>query len=308
MRPLSFLLAAVLATAGCGKAASEKLVVFHAGSLSEPLARMEAEFERLDGTEVLREASGSRLAAKKVSDLGRRADLVISADYSVIETILMPKHARWLVKFAANRMVLAYTAGSRAADRVSADNWFEILLEPETRWGYSDPNVDPCGYRAVLVMKLAERFYKKRGLGERLLQACPKERIRPKSVELTSLLESGDLDYAWEYRSVAVQHGLRFVELPPELSLGDPSMSDFYRSAEVRLKDGAGKTGEPIIYGATIPENAPNRAAALRFLAFLLSDRGGKILEALGQPRLTPELVGDAPEDVRRVVAAAAKR
>jgi len=30
--------------------------------------------------------------------------------------------------------------------------------------------------------------------------------IRPKSVELVQMLEAGGLDYAWEYRSVAVQN------------------------------------------------------------------------------------------------------
>ncbi len=39
--------------------------------------------------------------------------------------------------------------------------------------------------------------------------------IRPYSVNLLPLLESGDLDYAFEYESVIKQHGLESVSLPP---------------------------------------------------------------------------------------------
>ncbi len=49
------------------------------------------------------------------------------------------------------------------------------------------------------------------------------------------------------------------------------------------------KVGEPILYGVTIPKNAPNRELALKFLAFLLNvDKGGAILEDNGQTFVAP--------------------
>ena len=51
--------------------------------------------------------------------------------------------------------------------------------------------------------------------------------LRGGSVALLALLESGDVDYAFEYASVARQHGLSYVELPPPLNLSDPSFGCF---------------------------------------------------------------------------------
>ena len=40
-------------------------------------------------------------------------------------------------------------------------------------------------------------------------------------MELVSLLKTGNMDYAWEYLSVAVQHGLKFVKLNDHINLGN---------------------------------------------------------------------------------------
>ena len=48
--------------------------------------------------------------------------------------------------------------------------------------------------------------------------------------------------------------------------------------------------GEPMIYGITMLNNAPNKPAALAFLKFLLSkEQGIRILENDGQPSVIPQ-------------------
>ena len=113
--------------------------------------------------------------------------------------------------FATNQLVLCYTDDSADADIVSADNWYEILQKDGIVWGHSDPNLDPCGYRSLMVLQLAEKYYGINGLYDDCISNRPIENVRPKSVELISLLQSGNMDYAWEYLSVAVQHGLNYV-------------------------------------------------------------------------------------------------
>jgi len=181
-----------------------EIVVFNAGSLTIPLAQMEKEFEaQYPKVDVLREAAGSQKCARKITDLKKPCDIMASADYTVIDKLLIPTYADWNVRFATNRLVLCYTDKSRYADEVNEQNWYEILARKGVIWGHSDPNLDPCGYRALMVLQLAERYYKIPGLYERLIANRPKENIRPKSVELVSLLQTGNMDYAWEYRSVA---------------------------------------------------------------------------------------------------------
>ena len=123
------------------------------------------------------------------------------------------------------------------------------------------------------------------------------ENVRPKSVELISLLQTGNMDYAFEYLSVALQHKLKFIRLPDEINLGSFQYEDFYRQAKVKI---AGKKpgefrevqGSPIVYGITLLKNAPDRKAAIAFLKYFLSPDGGlKILAETGQLPIVPPVV-----------------
>ena len=272
-----------------------KLIIFHAGSLMVPFARMEKVFEaKYPGVDVLREAGGSTKMAQMISELHKPADIMASADFAVIEKTLIPEHAQWNIRFATNQLVLCYTGKSRFADEVNADNWHGILGRKGVIWGHSDPNLDPCGYRSLMVLQLAEIYYKLPGLYDRLMANRPKRNVRPKSVELVSLLKSGHMDYAWEYFSVAVQHGLKYIKLPDEINLGNYRYDYFYEQASAKVtgkKPGTWitRTGKSCTYGITIVKDAPHPEAAVAFLEFLMDSNGGlKILKEMGQLPFIP--------------------
>lgn len=177
-------------------------------------------------------------------------------------------------------------------------------------FGHSDPNADPCGYRALLTWKLAEKFYGKPGLYEKLSAACPIKNIRPKETDLIALLEAGELDYVFIYRSVAEQQGFPFVKLPDQINLKSSKYEDFYATVSVVLngkKPGEVITqiGQPMVYAVTIPRNAPNRRGAVEFLKFLLGPRGQKIMRDNGQPPIVPPKASDItkiPAELRPLV------
>ncbi len=230
------LVTGLLSPFSAGAEPEGKLIIFHAGSLTVPFAKMEKEFEaRHPHVDIIREPSGSRRCARKISDLKKPCDIMASADYTVIDNLLIPKYAEWNIRFATNRMVLCYTDHSRYAEEITPENWYDILRRKDVIWGHSEPNIDPCGYRALMVLQLAEKYYEKPGLYQKLIANRPKENIRPKAVELVSLLKTGHMDYAWEYRSVAVQHGLKFIELPDQINLGNYKFNDFYKQAVVKV-------------------------------------------------------------------------
>jgi molybdate/tungstate transport system substrate-binding protein len=216
-----------------------------------------------------------------------------SADYTVIDTLLIPGYAEWNIRFASNEMVVAFREDSRRARQIAKDNWYDILMENNVTFGRSDPNTDPCGYRAILVTKLAEKFYNEPGISRKMLTK-DRRHIRPKEVDLLALLEAGEIDYIFIYRSVVEQHKLRYVVLPDEINLKKADLAYYYKSASVDLtgkKPGTSvtKVGGPIVYGVTIPKNAPNRGLALVFLRFLLdANKGGAILEKNGQTPMVP--------------------
>ena len=108
------------------------------------------------------------------------------------------------------------------------------------------------------------------------------------------MLQTGNMDYAWEYLSVAVQHGLRYVVLPDEINLGDYTHDDFYGNAIVKVSGKDPGTfmdmkGSSITYGITMIKDAPNKEAAIAFLKYMLDPQGGlKILKDMGQPPFIP--------------------
>jgi len=207
---------------------SKQLVIFHAGSLTVPFDRILEGFKKENpGIEIAREIAGSRECARKISELGKPCDVFASADYEVIESLLIPDHATWNLRFATNEMAVVYTDRSRRSDELTQKNWYSILLDKNVAIGRADPNSDPCGYRTVLTMKLAEIYYGQPGLADRMLNKN-KEHIRPKEVDLLALLEAGELDYIFLYRSVAEQHHLKYLVLPDEINLKKGEHESYY--------------------------------------------------------------------------------
>jgi len=303
---------------GCGGSAPPatgklegKLQIFHAGSLAIPFAQISEEFNQLyPDVKILTEGAGSQTTIRKVTELHKECGVIGSADYTIIPQLMFPEYADWYIIFATNQMCIAYTDKSQFGDEINADNWYEILQRDGVNYGRSDPNQDPCGYRTLMVWQLAEAHYNVSGLYDNLYETDG-DLMRPKSVELIALLESGDLDYAFEYSSVAAQHNLNYVVLPPEINLSSEEHKDFYATAEVEISgkqpgEKITQKGKPIVYGVTIPSNFPNQELAIAWVDFLLSPDGMALMEANGQPPVTPAITNDKsklPKELRKYVS-----
>jgi molybdate/tungstate transport system substrate-binding protein len=277
---------------------------------------MEKEFEaRYPAVDIQREHGGSTRMARLISEVGKPADLMASADFQVIDKSLLPELGIGNIRFATNELVLTYSEQSKYADEINTDNWFEILSRPGVSFGHSDPNIDPGGYRSMMAMQLAEKYYQRPGLYQRLLANRPLGNLRDKSVSLTSMVQNGDLDYAWAYRSVALQHGLKFVTLDEHVNLANLDYDAFYRQAQVKVSGERPGTffhreGRFVAYGITLLKHAPNREAAVAFLEYLLDAEGGqKILARCGQPPFNPpfvpteEMRSQLPAELQEMVA-----
>jgi molybdate/tungstate transport system substrate-binding protein len=349
---LFMVLAAMLVT-GCGGSQGnvppmETLTIYHAGSLTVPFDQLETEFEALHpGVDVLQESGGSAtMISKSIAqeEAGENPpDIIASADYKLIPGRLYDKgYADWYIAFARNKMVLCYRDGAPEAQSIvnGTRGWYDVLRNEAVSYGHSDPDSDPCGYRTLMVVQLAQKYYyddaasfgqeidsAAAGLYDVLIPGNSTERgrvggtsdlrpggseevVRQKSVDLIVSIQSGDLDYAFEYRSVAVQHGLNFIELDDYINLSKANnelsgVEDFYQEAEVNLLKSPGpppvyqvKRGKPIIYGITIPSNSQHSLRAAEFVIFLLSERGQEIIEGNGQPFLSPVPLCDHPENM----------
>jgi molybdate/tungstate transport system substrate-binding protein len=284
----------ILSFSGCKSSDDQnRLIIFHAGSLTVPVKQIIEKFnERHPEVKIFSEAAGSVANARKITDLKRNCDVFLSADYNVINKFLIPDFASWNIHFAANEMVIAYHDLSALSKEINQENWIEILMNDKVRFGRSDPDSDPCGYRTLLCMQLAEKVFNDHGLLQSFL-AKDTRYMRPKETDLIALLETNTIDYFFIYRSVAVQHNLKYVQLPDSINLKSHNLSGWYANASVEIngkKPGEKiiQTGEPMIYGLTIPDDAPNPDIALVFTEFLLSADGMAIMGKNGQPSLVP--------------------
>lgn len=178
---LTLLAGLILALSGCGGGSSSKdLVIFHAGSLSVPVKRLSEAFEKENpGVRILTEGAGSLQTARKVTELGKSCDIMLSADHFVVSSMLIPEYASWNIRFATNALVIAYRPESSYSSIIREENWADILLKDDVIIGRADPDADPCGYRTVFLATLAEEYYGRPGLADSLL-GKDRNYIRPK--------------------------------------------------------------------------------------------------------------------------------
>jgi molybdate/tungstate transport system substrate-binding protein len=326
-----------------------ELKVLFAGSLIIPFEALEKVFEaQYPEIDVLMEGHGSIQVIRHVTELGQLVDVAALADYTLVPSMMyehaVPEtgepYADWTIRFATNRMALAYTDRSLYAEEVGEDNWYQVIARDDVRLGLSDPRFDAAGYRGLMALQLAEAAYGRVTILENvlmgrfvnaittqeeegstaiqvpeLLQPKPSSNIviRSYSVQLIALLQAGEIDYSFAYESVAKQHDLPYVVLPDSVNLGSEAYADEYGRVSVALEFQRFATvppqfvGEVISYGITIPSNAPHPEAAVKFVAFLLGPEGRAVMEAHQHPLLSRYQVdrpGNLPATLRGLVEA----
>jgi molybdate/tungstate transport system substrate-binding protein len=100
----------------------------------------------------------------------------------------------------------------------------------------------------------------------------------------------------------------RYIDLPDEINMSDPSKDAFYRQNAVVAIPGLGTPqsnrtvqipGTHVAWGITILKAAPNRENALKFVQMVLSPTGTELLKANGPDPISPALV--SASDYRKV-------
>lgn len=280
----------------CSKA-KPVVIVDRAATLTVPFDTLAKSLPQLD---CQQRSAGSRFLLHSAVDLKQPVDVLALADIDLFaKPIGAAQQARfpWWVTFAGNEIGIAFTPKSRGADRINATNWPDVLLQSGVQTGYADPELDPEGYNTVISWKLAESYYKRPGLADKLRVAIPTRNIRSDSTQLLALLGAGELDYAWEYRSVAEQHHVQFLRLPPEINLSDPTMAASYQTACIDLHHGSQthpQCGQPIVYALSIPTDAPHPDAAEQFVKALYGSAGQSALNSASQSPLPAQIGGNA--------------
>ena len=290
---------------------SNKLTIFYAAGLNASMNAMFKEFKKLNPSiEIIGESGGTLLLIRKITELNRQPDIIFVADAQVISDLLIPKYADWYINFYKDRVVIAYTSRSKYTNEINTENWYKILSRKDVRFGYASPHLAPLGYRTLMLWKLADLYYKdkpnNKSIYETLKESPPAENIMHDAAELLLVLESLSLDYAFVYESTAKQHNLKYIQLPPEIDLGNFDLEELYKQARVEVISKKGQKqifqGSPIAFALTILKDAPNYRKAIEFIRLFLNQEGQKIMLANDQEMIIPCVAYNpksVPEELR---------
>jgi len=311
------------AVVGVRSESTGRLNVCHAGSVGAALAEVEQSFKAQHPDVVIADVSGGSVAlARKLAAGLQACDVYAAADYLDIDRMLKPGGiADYTIVFAQGRMVLAYLATDPKAQGITASNWYQKLLAPGVRIGGAHPFLDPGGYRAHMILELAQKHYGVPNLHNDLLEhyeVIPAA-AGPDAAAAPALGREFNFQFSYEHSAAAAARrnpAYRYVHLPDRIDLSASANAAFYAQASVTLP-GLGIAGAAssvtipasrAAWGVTIIRKGANQENALAFVGLLLGPIGTAALNANGPSPVTPAFVSTSdhkqiPQALRALVA-----
>src|SRR5215472_12723718 len=203
-------------------------------------------------------------------------------------------------------MVVAYNPNSKYASQFAAiasgkqpiSSLFTLMTKPGFQLGRTDPNVDPQGRAFIYMLELAQmKYHLPKDIVTKILGgplADPNSTQIFEETALDSRLQAGQLDAASAYLSQAKQLHLKYITLPNDINLGDPTMGTQYEKASITITDNGQKVtkmGSPLAIDVTVIKGATDQAAADSFVAYILSQAGRNLYSGPGgYTLLTPTI------------------
>ncbi len=258
--------------------------VLYAGSLVNLMERgVGPAFDKASGDRFQGYAGGSKLLANQIKGKLRRADVFISANPKLNDSLMGPANGDWVswyIAFAQSPLVVGYNPASRFAADFKSKPWYEVLMEPGIRIGRTDPKLDPKGALTMALMQKAETFYKTPGLSQRVLGAPENPaQVLPEET-LVGRLQSGQLDAGFFYSTETSDAKIPAIDLPAQIT-------------------------PKAVYTVTVVHDAPNPSGAAEFVAYLLGADGQSLMKQHGLALQKPAIAGTAsavPPQIRSLV------
>jgi len=265
-------------------------------------------------------AMGSVAAAQRIILSPDQYSLFLSIDPAVIEDLLYPENiSSWYIAIAGDQMVIgvspqesqyvsslnqslyrAEISNNLALEKMYLSQLLQVVLSG--RVGTSNPNTDPEGYRALMMLQLAgiwimgnSSYYT-----SELSYANSTGRLYEVTAgsDLFAYLESGTISFDIAlYRSSAIQQHIPYIILPSAVNLGNSSYSGFYAKSSVTIVSNGHKVtlhGAPIYLCFTIPNSAADKLQGAQLALFLISPEGRELMKSYNiEPLERPIIYGN---------------
>lgn len=278
-----------------------------ADAYTEEVSYLLGLYHNQTGTGFVVKGGGSYTLAREIGE-GEPVDLFFSVSLQAYEDSYMGSSSpAWAIALASDQMVIAYSNATLQSPSASSvvdlfkeaydsnstalfNESFTQLTSGKYRVGVSNPNSDPAGARAWLLLEMASYLYSGHGsgyYGQRMI-SFDSNRTASNAAELVAPLEQGEIQFLFIYRSSAIAKHLGYISLPPQINMGSPLYANFYSKFTYNLASGA-VSGAPIYLYVSVPSNAPDRSRAEAFVVFCVSDAG--YLSRFGLTPLAPALL-----------------
>lgn len=272
---------------------SGPVIVYGAGAYKAILTYLAQQFENQTGIKVDVVPGGSFGLAARIAK-GQSVSVFIPVAYIQAVELEGNRNPGWAIAFISDQMAIVYsnyTTMSQywnelysnytmAMKTNSSAYWYNFfyLLSTKFSLGIANPNTDPEGLYAYLILEMAGKLYAPNHNPDyfvNLVKENPNVRTSSTTADFVPDLKTGHLDFTFSYISYAVSQKLNYLQLPPWLSFGYyPNETNWYSQFSYVISvNGQNLTihGNSVYLYITIPVNATNKEAAIEFVQFVLN-------------------------------------
>ena len=269
-------------------------------------------------------AAGSSALGQQIAQ-GNPVSIFISVSKAAVQnTTLKNESSGWAISFATDQMGIAYSSAtnqSSAGQKVIAAyrtavasnstrdwyNFYSNLTSGQVKIGISNPNADPAGFRAWLVLEAAGKTYANSSSyfvnkmvtnGGNITAASAADLVAP--------LQTGNIQFLFIYKSDISAEHLGLLQLPSSVNLGAPSYNTFYSQFTYTTTGGVQK-GSAIVLWVTVPKDSTNYVESVQFVIFLIRNYQPLLkpfgLAYINPPKMYNDTSSDVPTSLQQLIS-----
>ena len=271
---------------------SGAIIVFVAGAYEAIFKYLASQFEKQTGITVDVVPGGSFGLAAQIAK-GEPVSVFVPVAYIQAVELEGNRNPGWAIAFISDQMAIIYSNHTTqlpywnelysnytmAMKTNETKYWYNFfyLLVTKFSLGISNPNSDPEGLYAYLILEMAGKLYANGNTSYFIDLANQYHNVlsAPTTADYVPDLKAGTLDFAFSYVSYAISQGFEYLKLPPWLSFGYyPNETKWYSQFYYIITVNGQKLtihGNPVYLYITIPINATNEQEAIEFVEFIVN-------------------------------------
>lgn len=300
------------------------LILYSADAYTAEATTLENAFTSSSGIQMVPPKSGGSLTLGQEIAQGDPVSVFLSvAESAVSSSVLNTTFSGWAISFEADEMAITYsnstlqnsaeTAVINSYQTALAANttlaWFDFfsnMTAGAVKVGISNPNADPAGFRAWLVLEAAGYLYDNNNSNyfvNRMLNNHGNI-TGASAADLVSPLEEGNIQFLFIYKSAGIAQKLDLMQLPNQINLGSPAYSSFYSQFTYTISSGV-QRGAVISLFITVPKDSTDFTDSVSFVAYVVKN-AATLLSQYGLQGITPaNLYNDSavPKPIQQLIS-----